>query len=51
MSYQYVICGSGFGGLGVSVLDFSTQVRGFKPANLGFLRAKNPQHVFLQMEK
>jgi hypothetical protein len=36
---------SGFGGLGVSVLVFSTQVRGFKP---GFLKAKNPQHAFLR---
>jgi len=41
---------SGFGGLGVSVLTFSTQVRGFKPGRSRriFKGEKNPQHAFLR---
>jgi len=41
---------SGFGGLGVSVLAFGTQVRGFKPGRSRriFKGEKNPQHAFLR---
>jgi len=41
---------SGFGGLGVSVLAFGTQVRGFKPGRNRriFKGEKNPQHTFLR---
>jgi hypothetical protein len=38
-----------FGGLGVSVLAFSTQVHWLTPAEaVVSLRAKNPQHAFLR---
>jgi len=40
---------NGFGGLEVRVLAFSTQVRGFNPAEaFGFFGRKNPQHAFLR---
>ena len=41
---------SGFGGLGVRVLAFSTQIRGIKPGRSRriFKGEKNPQHAFLR---
>jgi hypothetical protein len=43
--------GSGFGGLGVSMLTSGTQDRGFKPGRsrrIFFFGRKNPQHAFLR---
>ena len=49
VKFSSIMCGSGFGGLGVACWTLVPKFAGSNPAEaVGFLGRKNPQHAFLR---